>query len=178
MDSCNKPPDTGLGFLTVVKDEESGLFGGYLILNAAGRPLEFHCTAPVRANRTQQILYGPTLEPFLYGELIGRTLVEKATSRVGVIFTDVEPMVCVQSFANVPVAMVLASSDCVGMHRATMSIGGQLVLIPSGKEADQAMIKRAVGEAPSAIDLAEPFGRIREAIAEARRDAGARARAA
>ena len=51
-----------IGFLTVTRDLEQGLFGGYLLLNALGRPLEFHCTAPVRPNRAQEILYGPTLD--------------------------------------------------------------------------------------------------------------------
>ena len=64
-----------LGFLTVLDHPQHGLMGGYLVLNAAGRPLEFHCTAPVKPNRAQQILYGPTLEPFLYGEQIGQALI-------------------------------------------------------------------------------------------------------
>jgi hypothetical protein len=178
MDGADKSATVGLGFLTAVKDVENGIFGGYLILNAAGRPLEFHCTAPVRANRTQQILYGPTLEPFLYGELIGRTLVEKATTTVAAIFTDLEPMLCVQPFTCVPVAMVLASGDCVGLGETTIVAGGQHVLIPSGKDADRALIERAVGQSQSTIDLAEPFGRIREALDEARRNSGTRARAA
>ena len=42
-----------------------------MLLNLAGRPLEFHCTAPVKPNRVQQILYGPSLQPYLYGEQIG-----------------------------------------------------------------------------------------------------------
>ena len=46
-----------------------------VLLNAAGRPLEFHCTAPIKPNRAQEILYGPTLESFLYGEQIGQTLI-------------------------------------------------------------------------------------------------------
>src|SRR4051812_23172961 len=54
-----------LGFLTVVEDEQQGLVGGYLLLNPLGRPVEFHCTAPVKPNRAQQILYGPTLRPYL-----------------------------------------------------------------------------------------------------------------
>src|SRR5688500_11494160 len=57
-----------LGFLTVVEHDQFGLVGGYLILNSSGRPLEFHCTAPVKPSRAQQILYGPTLTPYLYGE--------------------------------------------------------------------------------------------------------------
>jgi len=68
-----------IGFLTVVEHDLHGLFGGYLLLNETGRPLEFHCTAPVKPNRAQQILYGPTLKPFLYGEQIGATLVNKPT---------------------------------------------------------------------------------------------------
>ena len=42
-----------LGFLTVLEHEHLGLVGGYLILNTAGRPLEFHCTAPVKPNRAR-----------------------------------------------------------------------------------------------------------------------------
>ena len=67
------------------------LVGGYLVLNATGRPLEFHCTAPVKANRAQQILFGPTLESFLYGEQIGQTLVAKSGLAPLAIYTDVEP---------------------------------------------------------------------------------------
>ena len=65
-----------IGFLTVTRDVEQGLFGGYLVLNFLGRPLEFHCTAPVRPNRAQEILYGPTLDPYLVGERIGQALLE------------------------------------------------------------------------------------------------------
>src|SRR6188474_707044 len=67
-----------IGFLTIVEHQESGLTGGYLVLNTLGRPLEFHCTAPLKTNRAQEILYGPTLRPFLYGEQIGQTLLEKS----------------------------------------------------------------------------------------------------
>ena len=58
-----------IGFLTVTEHAEHGLFGGYLILNVSGRPLEFHCTAPLKPSRAQEILYGPTLRPFLFGDL-------------------------------------------------------------------------------------------------------------
>src|SRR6266404_1210747 len=54
--------EAAVGFLTVVSSEPHGLVGGYLVLNALGRPLEFHCTAPVKPNRAQEILYGATLQ--------------------------------------------------------------------------------------------------------------------
>ena len=86
-----------LGFLTVVEHAQHGLMGGYLLLNAAGRPLEFHCTAPLKPNRAQQILYGPTLEPYLYGEQIAEALVGKATVEPLLICTDARPVLAVRS---------------------------------------------------------------------------------
>jgi hypothetical protein len=98
---------SALGFLTVVEYPQYGLFGGYLVLNLVGRPLEFHCTAPIKPNRAQQILYGPTLEPYLFGEQIGRTLLASAKVEPRVVCTDREPMLAVCASVSVPVVLVL-----------------------------------------------------------------------
>ncbi|HOM16574.1 MAG TPA: hypothetical protein PLQ00_04555 [Thermoguttaceae bacterium] len=98
-----------MGFLTVVSAPQTGLFGGYLVLNWAGRPLEFHCTAPVKPNRAQQILYGPTLEPYLYGEQIGRTLLSKTQHPPLLICTDIVPALAVRQYVDWPVVLVLPS---------------------------------------------------------------------
>src|SRR5688572_6385653 len=95
-----------IGFLTVVEDAEWGLTGGLLILNAAGRPLEFHCTAPLRPNRAQEILYGDTLRPFLYGEQIGQTLLVKARSETLFVCTDLEPVLGVREAVSMPVVLI------------------------------------------------------------------------
>jgi len=85
-----------LGFLTVI-DQFPGLTGGYLILNRAGRPLEFHCTIPLSPDKIQQILYGETLQPFLYGERIAQTLIQRSKLPVLSIFTDHAAVLSVQS---------------------------------------------------------------------------------
>ena len=95
------------GFLTVVQQPSQGLVGGYLLLNAQARPLEFHCTAPVRASRTQEILYGPTLEPFLYGEQIGRTLFQACQQQPTAIFTDRPAALSAAEHVTAPVWLVL-----------------------------------------------------------------------
>jgi hypothetical protein len=95
-----------LGFLTVVSHNELGLLGGYLLLNAAGRPREFHCTAPVKPNRAQEILYGPTLRPYLYGEQIGQTLLTSSKLTPVLVATDSEPMLAVRDHTHIPVALV------------------------------------------------------------------------
>jgi len=96
-----------IGFLTVIEHPQHGLFGGYLILNLAGRPLEFHCTAPIKPNRAQQILYGPTLESFLYGEQIGSTLLGHAKTNPLAVCTDREPVLSLRELVDLPVVLVL-----------------------------------------------------------------------
>ena len=72
----NQSRETTFGYLSTVHTAEDGYFGGYLIISAIGRPLEFHCTSPVRPSRAQEILYGPTLQPYLMGEQIGAAVGE------------------------------------------------------------------------------------------------------
>ena len=100
MNASGQKSLPAIGFLTVTRDDEHGFFGGYLILNALGRPLEFHCTAPVRPNRAQEILYGPTLEPYLCGERIGQTLLSKSKVLPALAVTDLESVLAARPFVS------------------------------------------------------------------------------
>jgi hypothetical protein len=188
-----------MGFLTVVEHPQFGLFGGYLLLNFAGRPLEFHCSAPIKPNRAQEILYGPTLEPFLYGEQIGRTLVGHGDAKPLVVFTDCLPAMATAEFVPMPVVLVcdagvstaqcgrdgLATSKEVDSLNDTgrrlrldaphdalrlthFQRGPNRLALPEAAMKDHALIVRGLADLDEAFDLAEPFGRIREAIEEAR----------
>jgi hypothetical protein len=183
-----------VGFLTVVEHPQHGLFGGYLILNLAGRPIEFHCTAPVKPNRAQQILYGPTLDSFLYGEQIGATLLGHAKSSPLIICTDREPVLALGELTDLPVAMVLSPEELPGAGPTRVPDGGQtilrldaahrkgprlltfelgrnrLALAHGDDHARQELTERLSGAAES-LDLWEPFTRIREAIEEAQQAA-------
>jgi hypothetical protein len=98
-----------LGFLTVIDQSPNGLTGGYLVLNKAGRPLEFHCTVPLFPDKIQQILYGNTLKPFLYGERIAQTLLQRSKLPVLTIFTDHAAVLTAQSLVLTPVVYVFGS---------------------------------------------------------------------
>lgn len=178
-----------LGFLTVVEDSEYGLFGGYLVLNTAGRPEEFHCTAPIRPNRAQQILYGPTLEPYLFGEQIGQALLLKAKARPLLVCTDREAALAVREHVDIPVALVLPAESAPSRESEPSGSGSQwridpphgslrlvpfrlgrnCLAVPSLAVEDQQLIQKQLGGWGESFDLGEPFGRIREAIEEARR---------
>ena len=93
-------------FSRSLDDPQHGLFGGYSS-QLAGRPLEFHCTAPIKPNRAQEILYGPTLEPFLYGEQIGQTLLERRRQPRWSSAPTAPPALAVREHVQMPVALVL-----------------------------------------------------------------------
>jgi hypothetical protein len=164
-----------LGFLTVVENADLGLLGGYLLLNAAGRPLEFHCTAPVKANRTQEILYGPTLRPFLYGEQIGQTLLAKSKLTPVVVCTDSEAVLAVRDFTILTVVLVLdhvagtSGGELTGALGAAFALAKSRVVTAPHYASDEQAIRAAWPAQADQLDLLEPFARIREALAEAQR---------
>jgi hypothetical protein len=179
-----------LGFLTVVEHEQYGLFGGYLILNTAGRPVEFHCTAPIKPNRAQEILYGPTLEAFLYGEQIGQTLINQAGAAPMFICTDRPPVLAAREQIAAPMVLVVspepeATAEAGGSEPpakrvlridaahhgprlATFELGRNRLALPDRADEDRRLITERLGELAESFDLAEPFQRIRDAIEEAR----------
>lgn len=172
-----------LGFLTVVDYQDQGLIGGLLVLNLAGRPLEFHCTAPVRPNRAQQILYGPTLEPYLCGEQIAQTLLSKTTANLLAVCTDRSAVLNVREFVDLPVAMVLPVQNPLAESGQELRIdaphvrglaepfflGRNRLAVAAVAKQDQSAIADRLMESAGLLDLSEPFQRIRDAIEEARR---------
>ena len=180
------------GYLTVVDDSAHGACGGYLVLNQQGRPVEFHCTAPVSPSRAQQILYGPTLRTSLYGEQIGPALVAKAKSPVAVVFVNQPECLELQRHTGVRVvhldesisgarsgATGSASAIGRGQDTGTASSTLQRFLFPelelevrSSAEGACEEVEPLLRLLAEAIDLAEPFERIREAIYEAQQIGG------
>lgn len=162
-----------LGFLTIVEPPEGSMVGGYLLLNVAGRPLEFHCTAPLRPTRTQQILYGPTLRPFLYGEQIAPALLARAQRTPVVICTDQPSVLEARPLAKAPLVLVLdeASSQAAASTSVseTFSLAQFRLTTAPGFASDAQAIRESWPAQADQLDLLEPFVRIREALEEAQR---------
>ena len=169
-----KKSQISLGFLTVVDSGEAGCVGGYLILNMGGRPLEFHCTSPVRANRAQQILYGASLTPFVFGELIARALIDKAAIKPSVVFADQTEALSVQGLTQLPVALMAdPAMDTERLGLLGFEVDSFQLKVARQFEVQIETLSRDVRRFIETIDLDEPFSRIRDAIEEAQR--GARA---
>ncbi len=187
-----------LGFLTVVDQSPQGLIGGYLLLSAHARPLEFHCTVPVRASRAQEILYGSTLQPYLYGEQIGMTLLRASQLQPLAVFTDCTPALAAAAHASFPLWLVMPPSDSgstpdspaapvpltarldppqTALRGMTVTQCGrnrlaQAPLMSASAAIDSSSAKESTDQlldVAAALDLNEPFERIRSAIEEAQR---------
>jgi hypothetical protein len=178
-DHCilNKATMLSLGFLTVVEHETWGLIGGLLVLNANARPLEFHCTAPLKPNRAQQILYGATLEPYLYGEQIGQTLVGKVAAPLTALFCEKRASLATRDFCDVPTAWVVPSSDVPRLRASNelhlLNVAEELLTLSFERANDAAAIEATLTDLPRKLDLREPFGRIQSALDEAQKSSRA-----
>jgi hypothetical protein len=165
--------ETSFGFLSSVHTAEHGFFGGYLIVSELGRPLEFHCTSPVRPSRAQEILYGPTLQAYLLGEQIGGTLLAAAKLQVRLLLTDQPSMLAVRPAAGVTMAMVTAraamNAELDASNCCDLIAGGCQLEFAPGFESDREAVVESIELLSKHVDLAEPFGRIHEAIYEAQR---------
>ncbi len=169
-----------LGFLTVVQ-EGGGYYGGYLVTNSWGRPLEFRLSSVVQPNRVQQMLYGPTLRPCICAELIGKTLVEKCATAAQLILTDCDAVLELRGTVPTPIVWLALPDDPLGQSLeqsgAAVKWTNTHVFVCHRKFLEDVATIRDVLTKVDAPDLAEPFARIREALTEARKQ-GAVSRAA
>jgi hypothetical protein len=173
--------DTTLGYLTVTNLADNGFVGGLLVTNLWGRPLEFQCTAPVKPNRAQEILYGPTLRPVLFGELIAATLIAKASTKPALVLTDQRDVLPARPLVKVPIVCIESTplvtsgtpnTGVVGPHAADSAPVSTLNEVSKRAhcwphfEHDTLVWSRLLRTGERLQDLDEPFQRIHLCIEE------------
>lgn len=168
-----------IGFLSVRVHAEHGYFGGYLIVNQLARPLEFHCTMPVKPSRAQALLYGPTIDDFVCGEQIGKALVTKAKVTPDLIITDSLAALAVTLVSDLMVVKLeaeLVTSDAGENLRMPKSTNLDLQRLRGGDHDFVALASSRVTEKhlshmldqlSANFEITEPFQRITEALLEA-----------
>jgi hypothetical protein len=153
LSAADNPPlgQTIVGYLLVEHDPQVGFIGGYLLVTSRGRPLEFHCTAPVQPTRAQEILFGASLDSYVKCDLIGSALVQKAKLTPRVLFVAEPSLLGVSSEGN-------PSTVLLGLNEPEFS--------QFSNQPEVLLLCEALAQQ---LDLSEPFERIREAIREAQR---------
>jgi hypothetical protein len=158
-------PCTNVGFLSV-QQEPSGFVGGYLVTNSWGRPLEFRLSSAVQPNKVQTILYGDTLQGYLCGEVIGKTLIDKTTTPFAWVLVDNPMALDLRLRIDAPIGLWHSLFD------PDAPMPGLLVqsrLYCHREFPDDVTVLRANLEKMGRFDFSEPFTRIREAMSEARK---------
>ncbi|MBM79821.1 MAG: hypothetical protein CMJ78_04420 [Planctomycetaceae bacterium] len=190
--ASSKSESLHIGFMTALGIPERNFVAGLLITNRFGRPLEFQCTTPIKPNRTQEILYGPTLVPFILGELISKALIQKVSIKPTLVVTDHLEIHELRNHVDVPVICLAESDDDSNKADPLMGVGevtriGQLINNEDQTEASETSV--TVGQHVFAVhpehisdwqlvseslrllnhcepDFVEPLERVREALAE------------
>ena len=158
-----------IGFISVKQHAEHGYFGGYLILNYLARPLEFHCTMPVKPSRAQALLYGPTIHDFVCGEQIAKALIAKAKLNPTIVLTNCAPVLSVSLVSNVGVAMMQTSHSELptSLDLKPLKVADCEFSIPVESKLQREQLEATLESLSPNFELSEPFQRINEAILEA-----------
>lgn len=170
-----------LGFIAIRRHVEIGYFGGMLVVNEYARPLEFHCTVPVKPSRAQEILYGPSLDEFLCGEHIALALVKKMKSPPSILFVDSLPACGLRRVQNAPVVCIVGEQSSTNIETPFQVVGSTAQDHLDGIEAktfaqfsdDLSQARELLDRYKPNVDLQEPFHRVVQALLEAHPNAKA-----
>ena len=171
----NAGAELRIGFLTSVRTRDKGFVGGLLVTDSYGRPLEFQCTTPVKPNRTQELLYGPTLEPFILGDLLGKTLLGRIGVKPTLVVTDREGMLELRRLVSLPILSLCG--DCLGDQQSagTNSSVNKACLVTVGQHqfrshnefsGDAESAARLTRKLAADANLQEPLERVSDALRE------------
>ena len=180
-----------LGFISVLGSVKTGLVGGLLIIDRLGHPKEFHCTVPVCPNPAQEILYGASLQAFLYGRHIADALLRKTSLDCFAIMTNSPYVLSLQTVTLKPVMMLFPSgspiaegfSACDPETLKGLRTDDWVELPPDALHTDRLAVLKTIWGDPDRrgriktglelyvgnVDLAEPFDRITMAIQESQK---------
>lgn len=160
-----------IGFLSIL-EEEDGYLGGYLVTNNWGRPLEFRLSTAVKPNPVQKILYADTLKPYLFADLIGKTLVEKTGIAPQLVIVKSEPALELRHHIDAPVLWLTDEVPRTGSSLHCLRPGSETeagLYTLSHFAGDLPTVEERMAHFEGILDLKEPFERIGDAIAEARK---------
>ena len=164
--AVQKEIDDHFGFFSVVSVGTTAYIGGFLVLNSMGRPLEFHCTEAVKPTRAQEILYGNTLQPYVFCDQIGKALTNASKIKPSIIFVDSPQSLEIRDQIETLVFMIRNRNEQSVSDDNILSLGNLELLPWNQSPTDIDAISDKQRETIGNWDLLEPFQRIQNAIQE------------
>lgn len=148
-------------------DEGTAIRGAALVTDAETRPLEFRCTSAIKPTSLQRVLYGNTLDEYLFVELIGLPLLRVAKEKPSLILVRNPLFLKMRPSLQHPV--VLVSRDNKSALAPGTSDELKLVAITSHRDfsAEASTARQMLATLMQRRDLLEPFDRVCAALADA-----------
>lgn len=165
-----------LGFLAAIEAQDRAFVGGLLVTDRFGRPFEFQCTTPVKPNRTQELLYGPTLVPFILADLLGNALLDRVGVKPTLVFAQRHELLSLRSLIQTPIASLepVPKTSC-----PTIQIGLHTWYLAPEHPDDVDSIRKVTAKLiADDADLKEPLDRVSEALRETMTTVSAKPRVA
>ena len=149
-----------------------GYIGGVLVINDEGIPRDFRFTHPISPNAVQRALYGDTLKPHIFVELIGSQLVGALTLSPFCVVVKDASLLDLHEHVALPIAYIeptrasrASNGRSEGAHRLDSGIsGGRPVNVRMARTADAEAVREALSRFSAKVDLMEPFDRITTAV--------------
>lgn len=159
--------------------DEQGYIGAVLVINETYVPQEFRCTYPVRPSSVQNALYGHTLKPYLFNELLGVSLARAITSNPSAFMVENAMLLQLREHLESPLLHLEELGESLSVHSSsaaktlnrTHRIEGYhggfkpvSAMTQVGYEGDYEKIKEDLEQMANYVDLLEPFERITTAL--------------
>ena len=161
--------------------DEQGYLGAMLVIDQIGVPQEFRCTLPVRPSAPQKALYGNTLEPYLFNELLGVPLARAVTSNLSAFIVGNTMLLQLREHLESPLLHLEELGESLSVHSSSADAATTLnrthriegyhggfkpvsAMTQVGYEGDYEKIKEDLEQMANYVDLLEPFERITTAL--------------
>jgi hypothetical protein len=119
------------------------------------------CTSPIRPNDYQRLLYGNTLDSYVFVELIGAPLVAATKESIDLVLVEDEQFLAIRSDVDVPVVLLTRSTQDGNNPSIALRVH-------SGFETDRSVAQaRLISLFNEGRDILEPFERVRLALEQA-----------
>ena len=168
-----------IGYVLSLSVAEQVYMGGAMVTDAAGLPLEFRYTEPVRATKLQRVLYGDVLEKYIHGDVIAANLIGRLEQKPEIfLVADAALLPMLQAAGKKSAALVAVHVPPLKEYGAEqdgndndfllqLSDNGSPVrvrLAPGTETARRTEIARALTDVGRTMDPVEPLERVEAAV--------------
>jgi hypothetical protein len=142
-------------------EQGKAIRGGALVTDDKTRPVEFRCTSPIRPTDYQRVLYGGTLDGYIFVDLIGIPLINKARETVSLVLVEEDEFLDVRPLVDIPVARLARGPKGTTQDQLSLEVHPDF-------KTEKAFVESSLRDlAALGIDLADPFERIRLVLDQA-----------